>query len=271
MPHITTSDGHSIYYEEQGSGTPLLLVMGLSADHSVWADHLAEYAKHFRCILIDNRGVGLSSKPPGSYTSKRMAQDVAEVADALGIERAHAAGISMGGIIVQELALLRPSLLCSAVIISSWARLNEYAVRVFEHMKAARANLRPEDFMDLIQLWIFTQPYYAKNLDDLAAGRAEFAVSESPQPLHGFCGQADACITHDCLDRLGEITAPCLVVAGENDIFTPLVFSKEIAAGLPNAELVVWPDSGHAVHWEVLDEFNARSRDFMLAHDPENA
>ncbi|MFT7669862.1 MAG: pimeloyl-ACP methyl ester carboxylesterase [Planctomycetota bacterium] len=267
MPVLTTSDGIQIHYELRGEGTPLLLVMGLGADGSVWADHVAEYEKHFQCVLIDNRGVGLSDKPPGPYTSARMAQDVAEVADALGIQKAHSAGISMGGIIVQELALLRPELLLSAVIISSWAQLNAYAVRVFEHMKPARAHMRPEDFMDLIQLWIFTSPYYEANGAQLAEGRADAGSNSTPQPQHGFEGQADACIQHDCLERLGQITTRTLIVAGEDDIFTPLAFSEQLARGIPNAELVTWPGAGHAVHWEVLEEFNARSRDFLLSNN----
>ena len=267
MPATTTSDGIQIHYELRGSGTPLLLVMGLGADGSVWADHVAEYEKHFQCVLIDNRGVGLSDKPEGPYAASRMALDVAEVADALGIEKAHVAGISMGGIVVQELALLRPELLLSAVIISSWARLNAYAVRVFEHMKSARAHMRAEDFMDLIQLWIFTSPHYEQNRAELAQGRADAGLNPTPQPQHGFEAQADACIAHDCLDRLGSISTPTLVVAGEDDIFTPLAFSKELAAGIPGAELAIYPRTGHAVHWEVLHEFNVRSRDFLLAHD----
>ncbi len=267
MPSITTSDGVQIHYELRGSGTPLLLVMGLGADGSVWADHVAEYEQHFQCVLIDNRGVGLSDKPSGPYTSARMALDVAEVADALGIEKAHAAGISMGGVVVQELALARPELLLSQVIISSWARLNAYAIRVFEHMKPARAHMRPEDFMELIQLWIFASPHYERSGADLAQGRADAGANPAPQPQHGFEAQADACITHDCLDRLGSISTPTLVVAGEDDIFTPLAFSQQIAAGIPGAELVAWPACGHAVHWEVLEEFNARSRDFFLSHD----
>lgn len=267
MPAITTSDGIQIHFELRGSGSPLLLVMGLGADLSVWADHVADYERHFQCVLIDNRGVGRSDKPAGPYTSRRMALDVAEVADSLGIRRAHAAGISMGGIIVQELALLRPSLLKSAILISSWARLDAYAVRVFEHMKPARAHMRPEDFMELIQLWIFRPPHYERHGADLAQGRADAGLNPNPQPQHGFEAQAAACISHDSLDRLGSITMPTLVVAGEDDIFTPLAFSKQLAEGIPGAELAVYPNAGHAVHWEVLEDFNARSRDFMLSHD----
>jgi pimeloyl-ACP methyl ester carboxylesterase len=74
-------------------------------------------------------------------------------------------------------------------------------------------------------------------------------------------------MAHDCLDRLDAIRTPTLVVAGANDIFTPLALSRAIHDRIAGAELAVWPDTGHAVHWEVLEEFNARSRDFMLAHE----
>lgn len=263
MPTIKTSDDCTIYFEEHGSGDPLVLIMGLSADGTVWQLHREEYEKHFRCIVIDNRGVGKSDKPTGSYTTERMAQDALEVLDSLGIERAHAAGISMGGAIVQQMALLRPAAIRSAVIIASWSRLNRYGVQVFENLKYQKANLRPEAFMSGIQSLIFAAPWFETNYDDLQQGLADAAANPTPQPVHGFENQADACITHDVKDRLGEIQCPSFVVVGEEDIFTPPVYSEEIHAGIPNSELWRVPGTGHAVHWEVLDEFNAKSRDFM--------
>ena len=88
MPAIDTSDGIRIHYELRGDGPPLLLLMGLGADHTVWEEHAKEYEKHFQCVMIDNRGVGQSDKPAGSYTTARMATDAIEVAAALGIDRA---------------------------------------------------------------------------------------------------------------------------------------------------------------------------------------
>ncbi len=86
-----------------------------------------------------------------------------------------------------------------------------------------------------------------------------------PQPQEAFDAQCDACITHDAESRLSGISCPTLVVAGEDDIFTPLGFSQTIAGEIPGAELLAIPQAGHAVHWEALDRFNATSRDFMLA------
>ncbi len=266
MPSIQTSDDIRIHYELRGEGPPLLLLMGLGADHTVWEEHAAEYEKHFQCVLIDNRGVGQSDKPGGSYSTARMATDAIEVAAELGIDSAHAAGISMGGAIVQEIALQKPDLLRSAVIIASWAKLDPYGVAVFEHFKPARAHMRNEDWMRMIQLWIFAAPFWREKGAALVQGRMDAAVQPNPQPNHGFEGQCDACITHDTLDRLGSIQTPSLVVVGEDDIFTPKHYSDTLHEALPNSELAVWPNAGHAVHWEVLEEFNARSRDFMLAH-----
>lgn len=264
MATITASDDTPIYFEEHGEGDPLVLIMGLSADGSVWELHREEYQKHFRCIVVDNRGVGRSGKPVGPYTTERMALDAIEVLDSLGIESTHAAGISMGGAIVQHMALQRPSLVRSAVIIASWSRLNTYGTSVFENLKRLKAHLRPEDFMAAIQVLIFAAPHFENHFDDLSQGLRDAAANPTPQPVHGFEAQADACITHDVHARLGGIKCPSLVIVGEQDIFTPPPFSEEIHAGLANSELWRVPDTGHAVHWEILDEFNARSRDFMM-------
>jgi pimeloyl-ACP methyl ester carboxylesterase len=264
MPQITTSDDVPIYFEEHGAGDPLVLVMGLGADGPVWQAHREEYEKHFRCIVIDNRGVGKSGKPQGPYTTERMALDALEVLDSLGIEQTHAAGISMGGAIVQQMVLQRPAAIRSAVIIASWARLNRYGTRVFESLKRQKAHLKPADFMEAIQILIFAAPHFERAWDDLQQGLADATANPNPQPLAAFEAQSDACITHDTHARLAQITCPTLVVVGEQDIFTPPPFSEEIHAGIKGSELWRVPATGHAVHWEALDEFNAKTRDFML-------
>src|SRR4029077_21119 len=98
-----------MYYEEHGSGDPLLLVMGLAADSTAWMFQLPDFARHYRTIVFDNRGVGRSSKPAGPYTIHQMADDAAGLLDALDVRRAHVVGVSMGGMIAQELALRHPA------------------------------------------------------------------------------------------------------------------------------------------------------------------
>src|SRR5262249_7925090 len=153
MAQVKTN-GITLNYEEQGSGEPLILLMGLGAPGGKWADHVAAYAQHFRCILIDNRGAGESDKPDGPYTTRQLADDAAGLMQALGIECAHVAGLSMGSGIAQELALAYPARVRSLVLISSWARCDAYTRAVLEHFRKMRALATPADFVQLLQLWI---------------------------------------------------------------------------------------------------------------------
>ena len=263
MPSIT-SNGIRIHYRERGSGEPLVLIMGLGAPGSLWEDHVAAYEKHFRCILMDNRGAGDSDKPEGSYTTRMMAEDTAGLMDALSIEHARVAGISMGSAIAQELALSHPDKVRSLVLVSSWSRCDRYTVAVFEHFKKMRALASPADFTQLLQLWIAAPGYYEAHLADMLQGQRE--EEEGYMPLHAFEAQCDACSTHDTLNRLDRIAAPALLTVGDADIFTPLRLSAEMHERMPHSELLVFPGRGHIHHWEDLERFNARTTEFLLDH-----
>jgi pimeloyl-ACP methyl ester carboxylesterase len=263
MPSIL-SDGIQIHYEERGSGPPLVLLMGLGAPGSKWADHVAAYEQHFRCVLIDNRGAGESGRPPGPYTTQMMAEDAAQVMQALGIEQARVAGLSMGSGIAQELALAHPNLVRSLLLISSWARCDPYTLAVFEHFKKMRALASPADFVQLLQLWIASPAYYAENLAKLAQDQANAA--DGYMPLPAFAAQCDACSGHDTLDRLAAIAAPSLLTAGEVDIFTPLRLSAEMHARMPGSKLLIFDGCGHIHHWEDLQRFNDQTLQFLLEH-----
>src|SRR5438067_1155616 len=108
--HMATAtvDSIELYYEEHGRGDPLLLIMGLAADSTAWMFQVPDFARRYRTIAFDNRGVGRSSRPPGPYTIHQMADDAAGLLDALDLQRAHVLGVSMGGMIAQELALRHP-------------------------------------------------------------------------------------------------------------------------------------------------------------------
>ena len=151
MPFVETN-GINMHYEEKGEGEPLLLIMGFGAPGAFWELHVNEYSKHFRCIRVDNRGVGQSDKPEGPYSTATMADDTAGLMDALGINKARIAGITMGGAISQQLALLHPQKVQSVVLISTWGRFDRYATTVYENLKKLRRVADTGDFMDLLQL-----------------------------------------------------------------------------------------------------------------------
>lgn len=267
MP-IVKANGININYEEMGSGEPLLLIMGITAPGSVWEKHSEFWSQSFRCIMPDNRGVGFTDKPAGDYSSAMMADDHASLLQELGIERVRVVGVSMGSIIAQQLAIRHPSLVQSAVLMCPWARCDNYAKGIFNLMINTKARLTPDEFMEFIQLLIFAKESWdqAATYNGFLAGRKEAANDENPQPMHGLVGQAIACIEHDVVDQLDKIVCPSLVIGGEDDIFTPMWMANEVANGIPQSDLHLYPGAGHAFHWERIDDFNPRVRDWLMAN-----
>lgn len=267
MPTIS-ANGIQLYYEERGTGEPVLLIMGITAPGSAWELHATFWQERFRCLLPDNRGVGLTDKPAGPYSSAMMADDFAGLLDALGLERVRVVGCSMGSIIAQQLALRHPQRVRSLVLMCPWARCDAYARGVFEHIKTIKARLRPEEFMAYIQLLIFSKTTWdaAQGWADLIEGRRLAAENARPQPLHALEAQAAACTGHDTLAELGRIRCPALVIGGDADIFIPRWMAEEVARGIPGAELHLYAGAGHAFHWERIDDFNPRVRAWLAAH-----
>ncbi len=264
------SGGAKIYFQVRGEGPPLVLLMGFGADGSVWEKHAAVYAQYFQCILIDNRGVGKSDAPAGPYTTAMMAQDTINVMDDLHIDSAQVAGISMGGAIAQELAILYSNRVNALVLVSTWPRFNNYAKTVYKNLKKLRVTSTPEDFMELLQLWIFAPPYYEKHLDDLKDAQMSAANNPKPQSRAGFEGQLDACIHHDTVDRLQSIKVPTLITVGLMDIFTPPAFSQILHDKIEGSVMVEFPEGGHVHHWEDLIKFNKSTLNFLLDHSDIN-
>ncbi|MEP7258587.1 MAG: alpha/beta hydrolase [Flavitalea sp.] len=253
-----------ICYHERGSGEPLVLIMGFGADGNVWEKHAAVYEKHFRCIVIDNRGVGLSDQPPGPYSTTIMAADTIAVMDHAGVDQARVAGISMGGAIAQELAINYPLRVKSLVLVSTWSRFNNYATKVYENLKHLRPSVSGEYFMELLQLWIFAPSYYERHAAELHADAVAEGNNERPQTREGFEGQLDACIHHNSTDRLNEINVPVLITVGAQDIFTPPEFSELIHRNIKQSLLSSYPLTGHVHHWEDLETFNKETLGFLL-------
>jgi pimeloyl-ACP methyl ester carboxylesterase len=193
-----------------------------------------------------------------------MADDTAAVLEHAGIEKARVAGISMGGAIAQEFALRYPDKVQSLVLVSTWPKFNNYAKTVYENLKKMRVQCKPEDFTELVQLWIYAPPYYEKHLENLKEGQRNAALNQNPQTREGFEGQLDACINHDTVDRLYQIKVPTLITVGEMDIFTPPEYSEILYSRIPVSEYVKFPRAGHVHHWEELEWFNQVTTNFLL-------
>lgn len=255
-------------YTERGEGEPLICIMGVTAPGVVWDAHAAAWEKHFRCILGDNRGVGDTDKPAGPYTTAQMADDYAALMDHLGITQARVVGCSLGSVIAQQLAIRHPQKVKSMILMCTWARQDRYGLTVWEHLMKCKAAFRPEDFMHYVQMLIFTKPWFDNDdcWKNILEGREAAATNPAPQPVHAMEAQAAAAMTHDSRADLPKVTCPALVIGGQDDVFTPRWMGEEVASLLPNAELHLYPNAGHAFHWECLDDFNPRTTQWLLAH-----
>ncbi|HEX9776444.1 MAG TPA: alpha/beta fold hydrolase [Actinomycetota bacterium] len=252
MPHARSGDAR-IAYEVAGEGEPLLMIMGFATDARMWMFQLPALTQRFRCITLDNRGVGGSPYVPGDLTLEQMAADARAVLDAEGIGRAHVMGISMGGAIAQHLALDSPDRVDRLILAATWCRANPYLPRM---ASVGRTLLRDSGQAWVVRasmLWLFTPRFlleFGEALDQIERIAADMGM----QPAV-FDQQVEAILRHDTAGRLASLTVPTLVLTGERDIFVPTELSVETAEAIPGAELVVLP-GGHAFNVEHFAEFN---------------
>jgi pimeloyl-ACP methyl ester carboxylesterase len=274
MPKATVGD-IELYYEEHGSGDPLLLIMGLGADANGWMFQTPELAKHYRTIVFDNRGVGRSDKPAGPYTVAQMADDAVGLLDHLGIDRAHVCGISMGGMISQEVALRHPRRVRSLVLGCTYAKpdasvLQNSALSVTNlggsvdaqgQIDIDLSQLDPMMFFQALLPLTFNQSFIETDLPkvmQLFAGSLEYGFD-----LSAVLAQAQATMTHNTLDRLKQIKTPTLVITGDNDLLIPPSNSDILAREIPAARLVKIPGGSHAFNLETPDIFNSAVLEFL--------
>jgi 3-oxoadipate enol-lactonase len=193
------SDGVRIYYEAQGKGPALLLVPGIPAISSDWFPFADRLGERFRVVVYDNRGSGRSDAPPGPYSTRQLAVDAVAVLDALVIERAHLFGVSLGGMIAQELALGFPERVDRLVLGSTQASTQD-AVRPRREVSNAFA-FETDDWAERMRV---LAPFaFAPGVEPQLLAKFIDKKSGDVEPDHGYRGQIAAVLAHDALDRLG--------------------------------------------------------------------
>jgi pimeloyl-ACP methyl ester carboxylesterase len=263
---------HGLAYDIAGEGEPLLMINGIGAARDSWSRQIGDLSARFRCITFDNRGIGESIAPVGPYTTREMAHDAVRLLSAIGIHRARVLGVSMGGAIAQELAINHPQLVERLAIVCSWAACDRYLERCFVIMKEMALAEGPngpgwsipvQRFLSLIGFTHGDFTDVAAEIDDLEAAVAASVKAGREQPYAGFVAQADACLAHDTRDRLSGIAVPTLILAGDEDTFTPLPLSQALANAIPGARLQIMTGCGHVMFYERPRDFNSRIIDFL--------
>jgi 3-oxoadipate enol-lactonase len=259
-------NGVELHYVEAGSGDPLLLIMGFGGDHLAWAFQVPVFSERYRVITFDNRGAGQSSVPDVPYTTRMMADDAVGLLDALEIERAHVLGVSMGGMIAQELAMNHPRRVRSLQLHCTYARPDAYMLALMETWRAVRAKATLEEWMRTVALWLFSPKTYRERPEFIETIIQTALASPHPFTAMGFLRQGDAVRSHDALARLSALACPTLVSVAEDDVLVPPRFARELAAAIPGAALRLIDGAGHAYFWERPDIFNAMCLDFVAKH-----
>lgn len=261
MPYATVASGTQLYYERIGSGPPLLLIMGTGLDHSAWDAQVEAYRHEFECIVFDNAGAGRSGRPDERLTVKLMATDTIGLLEALGIERVHVSGVSLGSCIAQELTLARPDMVESLQLHGTWARTDGYAGRKFRAQIRLIEMLDMRDFYEINVLWFITPEFFDAHPDKVEA-RIDAIVASAPS-RESLIEQYQADVDHYTLDRLPQIEAPTLVTVGRSDVAVPPMYGREVAEAIPNARFVVVDVGGHLYNMENPDDFNRVTLDFL--------
>jgi 3-oxoadipate enol-lactonase len=242
---IAERDSVELYWESTGSGAPVLLVMGLGMNATGWWRTVGVLSRSFTAIAFDNRGVGRSGKPAGPYSVPDMADDAIAVLDAAGHERAHVYGISLGGMIAQEIALRHPERV-DALVLGATTPGGEHAVPADEQALAffrRRGEMTAEEAVWASVPYNYgprTRAENAQAIGEDIVQRLRYPIEPEP-----YMAQLAAALGHDAYDRLGHVAAPTLVVHGEADRMVAPANAALIAGRVPGAERLMLPDAGH--------------------------
>jgi len=245
-------------YERAGAGPPLLLLHGLGSSTADWSLQLPAFAPHFEVLALDARGHGRSSKPPGPYSVPMLAADTAAFLEALAIPAAHVLGLSMGGMIGLQLALDRPDLVKSLVVVNSAPELTARTWReklLIGQRLALVSLLSPRGVGRFLSRRLFPRP-------EQAPLRALMAARFAQNDKRAYLAAMRALINWSVMDRLSDLRCPTLVVAGDQD-YTPPAYKETYTAQIPDARLVVIEDSRHATPIDQPERFNQVVLDFF--------
>ncbi len=264
MPQTACRSGVTLNYEISGDGDPLLLVMGTSGAIGLWGELLPRLTEKYRVIAFDNRGLGGSDRGEGAISVASMAEDASALLEALGVPRAHVLGWSLGSAVAQELALAHPEQVASAIMYATWGRCDGFQRSVLAALRLPYAVRDMEAALSVAGIAFSPQLLDHPDFEQMLTPMLP-AFPQNDAQMQVTVEQWDADLAHDTLDRLGGISAPTLVIVGEQDLLTPTWQAKAVADAVPGArfELVTGPGSSHGLHIERPDDLVRIVDDFL--------
>jgi len=252
MPKVKVND-IQVYYEVHGEGFPLIMITGFAGNIDWWDPRMVqELSKKFKIIMFDNRGAGRTDISDRKYTIRLFADDTAGLMDTLGISRAYVFGVSMGGMIAQELVLNYPEKVEKLVLCSTYCggtKAVQPSQEALGLLMVDRSALSPEQIARRAIPILLTEDFIKKNPDF-----AELMIQQilkAPISNEAFMQQAIAITEFDTYDRLSQIRTPTLILHGKQDILIPPENGSILAKAIPNAKLVYFKNSSHGIVEEM--------------------
>ncbi|HYC53793.1 MAG TPA: alpha/beta hydrolase [Candidatus Binatia bacterium] len=259
MPYASI-DGGKIYYESHGQGDPVLMIMGFGAPMRWWFPQVPVLSRSHQVVTTDHRGIGRSQCDDRPVTMELLASDAIAVLDDLGIERAHVVGLSYGGMIAQELALMHPQRVGKLVLLETncgGAHTEQPDGEIIGDLLGTLMLDQPEDPRDVIRKigpTLFPGDYLDSHFDEITALLQDSGFSAAGAPT--LAAQMAAVMGHDTYERLPQLTSETLIVTGEHDVLVPPGNAEILRSRIPRSTVAVLAGAGHCAHIQAADELN---------------
>ncbi len=260
MPKLDVG-GITLNVEERGSGPAFIFIPGLVGLLDAWEFQVAEFARSYRCISFDHRGTGDSDKPATGYTTELIARDVIALMDTLGIDKAHMAGTSTGGCVLQNIAIDHPDRLRCAIFSNTWVKADEFITRVQTTRKRIAMTYGPAEYVKVSSLFTNGPQQFRFNLDKVM--ELEERALTTVAPVDILAQRLDMSMAHDREAELGTIRAPSLIVGTLDDATVPCYQSEDLHKGIPGSRLVIVPEGGHYSYRRHWQEWNKMVTAFL--------
>nr|MDO8133108.1 alpha/beta hydrolase [Candidatus Njordarchaeum guaymaensis] len=258
MPKIEIH-GMKLHYEEYGKGDPIVLVHGLGGSIFDWVMQIPFFSKTYRVIAVELRDHGESDKWTGSYDIKMFSEDLVEFVDKLKLGKTIFFGVSMGGMILMQLALDHPNKVKALVLADTQAGLSEEIMKAGQEMASMGQRMTGEELAIATMKFNFT-PEFIESHPDIV--RRAIEISDARDPSSTFRA-AEGLIRFDVKRRLKEIKVPTIIANGEDDPLISLSQARYLKEQIKSAELIVLKKGRHMAIIEKADEFNKAVLKFL--------
>jgi aminoacrylate hydrolase len=248
--------------EERGTGPAFIFIPGLVGLLNAWEYQLAEFSKRYRCIAFDHRGTGDSDKPARGYSTEAIARDVIALMNKLGIEKAHIAGTSTGGCVLQNLAIDNPDRVRCCVFSNTWAKADEFINRVQVTRKRIALSYGSEEYVKVSSLFTNGPMQFRYDLDKVL--ELERRALKTVAPVEILAQRIDMTLTHDRTAELGSINKPALIVGTIDDSTVPAYQSEDLHKAIRGSQLILLKEGGHYSYRRHWQDWNKMVDAFLM-------